>query len=43
MLRRALVIDEKSYGPEHPNVAKEHNNLAGLFQATKRLSEAQPL
>ena len=27
-MRRALAIDEKSYGPEHPNVATDLNNLA---------------
>ena len=40
---RALAIDEKSYGPEHPRVATELNNLAQLLQATNRLGEAEPL
>ena len=31
-MRRALAIDEKSFGPEHPNVASL-NNLAELLQA----------
>jgi len=26
-MRRALAIDEKSYGPEHPSVARDLNNL----------------
>jgi tetratricopeptide (TPR) repeat protein len=43
LLRRALAIDEKSYGPEHPDVATDLNNLAGLLQATNRLAEAEPL
>jgi tetratricopeptide (TPR) repeat protein len=43
MYRRALAIDEKSYGPDHPEVATDLNNLAGLLQATNRLAEAEPL
>jgi Tetratricopeptide repeat len=30
--RRALAIDEKSFGPEHPNVAGVLNNLAQLLR-----------
>jgi len=41
--RRALAIDEKSYGPEHPSVALRLNNLALLLQDTNRLGEAEPL
>jgi Tetratricopeptide repeat len=43
MYRRALAIDEASYGPDHPKVAIRLNNLAGLLQATNRLAEAEPL
>ncbi len=43
LMRRALAIDEKSYGPDHPNVAIRLNNLAMLLQATNRLAEAEPL
>ena len=39
LLRRALAIDEKSYGSDHPEVATDLNNLAGLL----RPSEAEPL
>ena len=42
-MRRALAIDEKSFGPEHPNVATDLNNLAQLLQDTNRLAEAEPL
>ena len=42
-MRRALAIDERAYGPDHPNVAIGLNNLAQLLQATNRLSEAEPL
>ena len=31
-MRRALAIDEKSFGPDHPNVAISLNNLAQLLQ-----------
>ena len=43
LYRRALAIDEKSYGAEHPDVAIDLNNLAQLLQETKRLTEAEPL
>jgi tetratricopeptide (TPR) repeat protein len=42
-MRRTLAIDEKGFGPEHPNVAMDLNNLAQLLQATNRLAEAEPL
>ena len=42
-MRRALAIDEQSYGPDHPDVARDLNNLAIFLQATNRLSEAGPL
>ena len=42
-MRRALAIDEASYGEEHPKVARDLNNLARLLQATNRLGEAEPL
>jgi hypothetical protein len=41
-VRRALAIVEKTYGPEHPNVAAGPNNLALLLQAIKRVTEAEP-
>ena len=41
--RRALAIDEKNYGPDHPEVAACLNNLAQLLKATNRLAEAEPL
>ncbi len=43
LMRRALAIDEESFGPGHPNVAIRLNNLAALLQATNRLAEAEPL
>src|SRR6266516_2917658 len=43
LYRRALAIDEKSYGPNHPEVATDLNNLALLLMDAKRLGEAEPL
>jgi tetratricopeptide (TPR) repeat protein len=43
LMRRALAIDEASFGPEHPQVASDLSNLAQLLQATNRLTEAEPL
>ena len=43
MCKRALAIDEASFGKDHPNVARDLNNLAQLYKATNRLSEAEPL
>ncbi len=43
LMRRALAIDEASYGPDHPNVAIRLSNLARLLQDTNRLAEAEPL
>jgi tetratricopeptide (TPR) repeat protein len=41
--RRALAIDEKTYGPDHPEVAIRVGNLASLFEAIGRFAEAEPL
>jgi tetratricopeptide (TPR) repeat protein len=43
LMRRALSIDEASYGPDHPSVATRLNNLALLLDATNRPLEAEPL
>ncbi len=43
LMRRALAIDEASYGAAHPNVAITLCNLAQLLKATNRLREAEPL
>jgi tetratricopeptide (TPR) repeat protein len=43
LMRRALALDEAAYGPEHPDVARDLNNLASLLKATNRLAEAEPL
>ena len=41
-MRRALEIDEANYGLDHPGVATDLNNLAGLLQTTNWLAEAEP-
>jgi tetratricopeptide (TPR) repeat protein len=43
LFRRALAIDEASYGNDHPNVARDLNNLASLLHDTNRLEEAEPM
>ena len=43
LMRRALSIDEASFGMEHPTVTISLNNLAILLQATNRLDDAEPL
>jgi tetratricopeptide (TPR) repeat protein len=42
-MRRALAINENSFGADHPNVAISLNNLAQVLQATDRSAEAEPL
>ncbi|HEX3357446.1 MAG TPA: tetratricopeptide repeat protein, partial [Tepidisphaeraceae bacterium] len=43
LMARVVVILEKNFGVDHPNVARALNNLAQLLQATNRLEEAEPL
>jgi len=43
LYRRALEIDEKSYGHDHSNVATDLSNLAQLLHASNRSAEAEPL
>lgn len=43
LYRRALAIEEKVLGPDHPEVASDLNNLALLLWDTNRASEAEPL
>ena len=42
-LRRALVMIEKDFGPEHPALAPCLNNLADVLEHTNRVAEAEPL
>ena len=43
LMRRALKIDEDTFGEQHPNVATRLNNLAGLLRDTHRIEEAETL
>src|SRR5271157_4022238 len=43
LYRRALAIDEKALGPEHPAVATNLNNLAALLHTKGDYAGAEPL
>jgi len=43
LLRRALVITERSLGPEHPSVATRLTNLGHLLAQGNRSGEAEQL
>src|SRR2546428_10954934 len=43
LVQRALAIQEKALGPEHPDVAASLNNLARLDRAQGKYPEAEPL
>src|SRR5664280_2776218 len=43
LFRRALAIDEKALGPEHPDVAIRLNNLGLLLKSEGNYSAAEPL
>src|ERR1039457_3648284 len=41
--KESLAICERMLGPVHPNVASALNNLASLYKATSRYTEAESL
>ena len=43
LYRRALAINEKALGPDHLDVARSLNNLAGLLKAKGNYAAAEPL
>jgi tetratricopeptide (TPR) repeat protein len=43
LAERALAIDEAIYGPDHPYVATDLNNLAVILHGLGQLAEARPL
>lgn len=43
MQARALAIDEKAYGPDHPAVGRSLNNLGSFYYLKGRLEEAEKL
>ena len=42
-MRRALALDEKNFGADHPSVAMRLNDLAQMLQDTNRYAESEPL
>ena len=42
-LKRAIAVDEKAHGPDHPGLAATLDKLATLYQATGRPGAAEPL
>ncbi len=41
LFQRALAINEKALGPEHPDVAQSLENYAALLRQTARADEAE--
>ena len=41
MYRRALAIDEKALGPDHPDTARDFNNLAWAAAGQRRPGQAR--
>ncbi len=39
--KKALYVAERSFGPDHPNVAKSLNNLSLLYDAMGKTEEAR--
>jgi tetratricopeptide (TPR) repeat protein len=43
LFKRALAINEKALGPDHPGTTQGLNNLAVLYRTQGRYGEAEPL
>jgi tetratricopeptide (TPR) repeat protein len=43
LYERALAIDEAAYGPDHPTVATNLNNLATVLRDLGQPQDARPL
>jgi tetratricopeptide (TPR) repeat protein len=43
LIRRAMAIDEQTFGPNHHQIATNLDNLSRLLEKTNRLSQAEPL
>ena len=43
LLKRALAMDEKALGPEHPDVAMNLVNMAELYKNQGQYGAAEPL
>lgn len=43
LLERALTLDKAAYGPDHPDVASDTNNLANVLRDLGQPEQARPL
>jgi len=43
LYKRSLAILKKAFGPDHPGIAAQLNNLAALYVSQGRLVDAEPL
>jgi len=43
LLKQALIFHEKALGPDHPDVAIDLSNLAGLYRSQGKYADAEPL
>ena len=43
LAERAVQVAEKTFGPDHPNVAQSLNDLAEIYKAQGRYAEAVPI
>ena len=43
VVKKALELAEKAFGPGHPTVATSLNNLSALYQAQGQYAQAEPL
>jgi tetratricopeptide (TPR) repeat protein len=43
LLKKALILNKKIFGPEHPEFAIELNNLAALYKNLGQYTDAEPL
>jgi Flp pilus assembly protein TadD len=43
LLKRAIAVTEKAFGPDHPDVAQAMNNLAALYARQGRNADAERL
>jgi len=41
--KKAMEVAEQNVGPDHPDVAIDLNNLAGLYRAQGHYAQAEPL
>jgi hypothetical protein len=42
-MQRTIAIEEKVYGPDHPNLAIRYRNLGGIEEADGNIDQARVL